>query len=66
MVTLLEINGTWWDIVFSDDDAAQCGAGWYATRETYQGHIRPRLASTYTTELYATRRELLQAVRAVR
>ena len=66
MVTLLEINGAWWDIVFSRDDAAQFGAGWYATRETYQGPIRPPLASTYKTELYATRRELLQAVRAVR
>ena len=54
MVTLLEINGTWWDIVFSRDDAAQSGAGWYATRDTYM------------TELYATRRELLKAVRAVR
>ena len=54
MVTLLEINGTWWDIVFSHDDAAQFGAGWYATRDTYM------------TARYATRRELLQAVRAVR
>ena len=66
MVTLLDINGAWWDIVFSDDDAAQFGAGWYATRETYQGPIRPCLASTYKTEHYATRRELLRAVRAVR
>ena len=66
MVTLLEINSAWWDIVFSDDDAEQFGAGWYATRETYQGPTRPRLASTYKTEHYATRRELLRAVRAVR
>ena len=66
MVTLLEINGAIWDIVFmepSDDDAEQSGAGWYATRwEARDG----RTFDTYTTEHYATRRELLRAVRAVR
>jgi hypothetical protein len=64
MVTLLEINGAWWDIVFSDDDAARCGAGWYATR--WATSTTWRTVDTYTTEHYATRRELLLAVRAVR
>ena len=63
MVTLLEKNGAIWDIVFSGDDAAKFGAGWYATRwEARDG----RTFDTYKTFHYATRRELLRAVRAVR